>query len=133
MANKRVVFVLGPPRSGTSAISSALINLGVDFGNPEHFIDPTLYDHNAKGFFELVWINELNDEIFSGLGSSWVTYEFRSERSFVGSRFDEYRERIRTQVLKEWGDNSLLIGIKDPRISLLFPLWESALSSLGYE
>jgi hypothetical protein len=128
-----VVFVLGPPRSGTSAISSALISLGIDFGNPEHFIDPALYAHNTKGFFELVWINELNDEIFSSMGSSWVSYEFRGEQAFAGLRFDQYRETIRTAVLKEWGENSLLIGIKDPRISLLFPLWESALHSLGYE
>src|SRR5262245_41999228 len=38
MVDKRVVFVLGPPRSGTSAISSMLVKLGINFGHAESFI-----------------------------------------------------------------------------------------------
>jgi len=132
--------VLGPPRSGTSAISSMLIKLGVDFGHPENFIDPTMYDYNPKGFFELVWANQLNDEIFSALGTRWpgadgppVNDQLFSEDLFADQRLREFESRIREAVLNEWGHDSSLIGIKDPRISLLFPLWEAAVRGLGYE
>jgi len=125
--------VLGAPRSGTSAISSTLIKLGVDFGHPENFIDPTLYDHNPNGFFELVWVNRLNDEILSSLGTTWVSPDLLGEDSLTDERIHTFGARIEEQVQAEWPTPCPLIGIKDPRISFLFPIWKSALARLGYE
>src|SRR5262249_20104955 len=118
---------------GTSAISSMLVKLGINFGHAESFIDPGIYDHNPRGFFELAWVNELNDQIFSYLGSHWLTLELFGDDSLSGPRLDQFRNTIQQAVLKEWGEHCPMIGIKDPRISLLFPVWESAFTRMGYE
>jgi hypothetical protein len=133
LSSKRVIFVLGAPRTGTSAISSALMKLGVDFGNEKNFVDPAVYKHNPKGFFELAWVNQLNDEVFSRLGLCWERFELLSKKALSVASLSQYRLNIREAVTREWGTDGALIGIKDPRISILFPLWESVLSGMGYE
>jgi GT2 family glycosyltransferase/glycosyltransferase involved in cell wall biosynthesis len=130
--DKRVIFVLGAPRTGTSALASVLINLGVNFGDERNFVDTRLHTHNPKGFFELQWVNQLNDEIFAQLNASWRSCDFFTADSFKSPDLFKYKLQLFESVRKEWEPDSPLIGIKDPRISLLFPLWESVFLSLGY-
>ena len=56
-SQRSVVTVLGPPRSGTSAITRALECLGVDLGKSEdhRIADPA----NPKGFWEDLLIIDL--------------------------------------------------------------------------
>jgi hypothetical protein len=129
--NKNVVFVLGPPRSGTSAISALLNRLGINFGSESHFVDASTIRHNPK-FYELRWVNELNDEMFKAMGTTWTDLEFFTQTSFGAEIVQRHTDRIGECVTREWGSDGGTIGIKDPRISLLFPVWRAALSSMGY-
>jgi len=74
-----VVLVVGPPRSGTSAISGALNAAGISFGNPDHFLNPDICQHNPI-FFELAELNALNDEVFALFGKQF-TDSFTSPKS----------------------------------------------------
>jgi len=132
-AEKTAIFILGPPRSGTSFFASLLANLGVNFGDERRFVDPKVHRHNPKGFYELVWVNELNDAIFSRLGLSWGSIEFLTDEIIDPLKLHDEVDRIVESVKGEWGTTAPVIGIKDPRISLLFPLWESALHKMGYD
>jgi hypothetical protein len=131
-ANRKSLLILGAHRSGTSALAAALLQMGVDFGDPNHFIDPTLYHHNPNGFYELEWVNLLNDEIFQHLGTRWQYPAFFQEERLRASDLANHKDRIKSSLREEFGGRKPLIGIKDPRISILFPLWHDALVELGY-
>jgi hypothetical protein len=116
------VFVVGMHRSGTSAVAAALEALGLDAGAPEYMMAADA--GNPAGYFELQEIGDLNDEILASVGGGWdcppqlvdgweleptMTPEFRRAATIVGTRLAK---------------NSWLI--KDPRITLLLPLWRRA-------
>jgi hypothetical protein len=60
---KRAFLLLGAQRSGTLVTSHMLSKFGIDFGNPEHFLQAA---HNPI-FFESKWINQYNDRFYDGL------------------------------------------------------------------
>ena len=65
---KRVIVVLGMHRSGTSAITRGLQELGADLG-PD--LMPAAEGDNDKGFWEDMGAYRINERILSKLGSSW--------------------------------------------------------------
>ena len=56
---RRVVFVVGSGRSGTSTMSGALQTLGMHVPQPEVQADDT----NPKGFGEPQWVVDFHDEL----------------------------------------------------------------------
>ena len=58
-AKRRVVFVVGSGRSGTSTMSGALQTLGMHVPQPEVVADET----NPKGFGEPQWVVDLHTEL----------------------------------------------------------------------
>src|SRR6185312_2247106 len=69
------ILVIGAPRSGTSAVSNVLSELGVDFGDRERFVDPEIHRHNPI-FFELQSLNHLNDAILAELGFKYADFDY---------------------------------------------------------
>jgi hypothetical protein len=116
------VFVIGMHRSGTSAVADALGALGLTLGEPgEHMrADPA----NPGGFFELRRIGELNDEILAELGGRWDCPPALAEGW-------ENRPAMTPLVRKAMTTKAALLPrerwvLKDPRITLLLPLWRRA-------
>ncbi|MCU0570935.1 MAG: hypothetical protein MUF49_30750 [Oculatellaceae cyanobacterium Prado106] len=132
---KTAFLILGAQRSGTSVTSHLLSKLGVCFGNPEHF----LQDNHNPNFFELKWVNQYNDRILQTIGHRYTDAFFPLETDYEGDSLSEtLHERILTleqtlgdRIQQEW-PNEPIIGIKDPRFSLTFPVWQRVLSHLGY-
>lgn len=128
---KSAILVLGPPRSGTSAMCHALSILGVDFGDENRFIDPRANPHNPI-FFELRTLNELNEEILNYFGASYYTANFLPQHSDFDnhclSRFEPIIDRF---LATEFG-NSKIIGLKDPRFCFTLPIWQALLRKAGY-
>src|ERR687891_1519586 len=58
-AKRRVVFVVGSGRSGTSTMAGALQTLGMHVPQPEVAADET----NPKGFGEPQWVVDFHDEL----------------------------------------------------------------------
>lgn len=129
---KKSILVVGPPRSGTSAVANAISELGVYFGDPAKFVDPERQIHNPI-FFELESLNRINDEIFHYFHKTWSDFDWLPDRSdysdYVCSRF---QATISDFIQAEFG-NAEVIGLKDPRFCYTLPLWEAVLTSLGFE
>ena len=117
------VFILGPHRSGTSLVASALHCLGVNLGS--RFIDPN--DDNPKGFFEDEEIVRFNDRLLRSINLSWDSFGFIWDEDFTGQRFKSYHKAAVALVLERFSDFSIS-GLKDPRFCILLPFWKRVIS-----
>ncbi len=120
-------MLLGAQRSGTSVTSHMLSKFGIDFGDSKNFLQA---DHNPI-FFELKWINQYNDRLLRHLGYKYIDPVLPTEADYDKPQLIEMSRELPTLIQYEWPDASK-IGIKDPRISLTFPIWQQALSAQGY-
>jgi len=124
---KSTFLILGAQRSGTSVISHVLSMFGVNFGNPARFIQG---NHNPI-FFELNWVNTINNEIVQQLGHQYIDFFLPIEADFAGKEFALLESKIQQLVRDEW-ENNPTIALKDPRFSVTFPVWERVLTEMGY-
>ncbi|MEH2198987.1 glycosyltransferase [Nostoc sp.] len=131
--NRTVFIVLGSPRSGTSAISHMINKFGVDFGNPENFLDTKQHSHNPI-FFELDWVNEYNNKIIYSIGSKWENGDNINPdyKDFDNNLVLEIKQQLYSLIDKEWKNQENNIGIKDPRFCFTFPVWQDVLLKMGY-
>ena len=125
---RKVVVILGMHRSGTSALSGALAQMGVDFG--KRLTSPS--KHNPKGYFEHPEIAALHDSLLQALGSSWDDYLSLPS----GWAEEEITREIRSSLIallkRDFGDGSLF-GVKDPRLCRMMPLWFPIFETLSAE
>jgi hypothetical protein len=119
-------LVLGMHRSGTSAVTQLLGLAGAQL--PAHVMPGD--EHNAKGYFEPWRIALFNDERLRAAGGAWddvfgfpfrplgddADWRARAEALFA----DEYR-KVRFPLLK------------DPRVTVLLPLWRPVFDAFGLE
>lgn len=124
---KTAVLVFGAQRSGTSATSHLLSRLGVNFGDRQHF----LQDKHNPIFFELKWVNQYNDRLLQAMGHRYTDFFLPLEADYETPSVQIMAAELPTLIRQEWQD-APLIGLKDPRFSLTFPVWEQALQSSGY-
>lgn len=125
----KLIVVLGMHRAGTSAITRALEVLGVSLGNN---LMPAIEHVNPKGFFEDLEVNALNIEMLSTVGSDWFTVSPISK-----SQLDLLKQRgflkLAADLIQKKCRNTLMFGIKDPRISKLLPFWNQVFDALEYD
>jgi hypothetical protein len=126
---KKAIIVVGMHRSGTSAISGLLNELGV-------FMGQNLYGPqagvNEKGFFENAKVVELNDLLFDELLQSWddpLAYNFNNS---YHQTYDAFYDSTIEFIESEYGNHTLW-GMKDPRTSLHLPFWHKIITQLNVE
>jgi hypothetical protein len=124
---KTAFLVLGAQRSGTSVISHILSRFGVDFGNERNFIKG---GHNHI-FFELDWVNACNNKLINALGYKYTDFFLPIEEDFNSKAILAIGHEIESRINDEWREKTT-IGIKDPRFSLTFPVWQRVLSTANY-
>ncbi len=115
-------------RSGTSAISSSLIKLGFFGGDEAQLIGPD--EGNQDGYYELGPFADHNDRIRTDLGMKydiclgcppdWAEYE----------NMGVHVAQLKRLIQASFGDHGRWI-LKDPRISLLLPIYEHVLAEMG--
>ncbi|HEX5377852.1 MAG TPA: hypothetical protein VFW47_04730 [Phenylobacterium sp.] len=117
-------LVLGMHRSGPSAATQLLALAGANL--PDNVMPGD--EHNAKGYFEPWRIAVFNDQRLRAGGGAWddaFTFPYQPTE-------DEAVWRARALALfrEEYGAalNPLL---KDPRVSVLMPIWRSVLEAEG--
>lgn len=130
-SERTAILVVGAPRSGTSAVSHVLSELGVDFGQPSRFVDPESNAHNPI-FFELKSLNELNNEVIGWFGHVYPDFDFLPLRDDFDQGKREGFLPLCEALLGEEFHGSRVIGLKDPRFCFTLPLWSAALQNLGY-
>lgn len=113
-------------RSGTSAATQVLALAGAHL--PQNVMPSD--EHNAKGYFEPWRIAIFNDQRLRAAGGAWDdpfafpyrALEPREERRWITRATDLFDE--------EYGGARHPL-MKDPRVSVLLPLWLTALEELG--
>lgn len=125
-SSRAAYLVLGMHRSGTSAITQVLALAGASL--PENVMPGD--EHNAKGYFEPWRIAVYNDQRLRAAGGAWDdpfafpyrALEPREEKRWITRAtdlFDEEYAEARHPLMK------------DPRVSVLGPLWRTVLQDLG--
>ncbi|MDP1617881.1 sulfotransferase family protein [Phenylobacterium sp.] len=125
-SSRAAYLVLGMHRSGTSAITQVLALAGASL--PENVMPGDEY--NAKGYFEPWRIAIFNDQRLRAAGSAWDDpfafpyrpLEVREEKRWITRATDLFDEEFA-------GARHPLM--KDPRVSVLCPLWRTVLDDLG--
>src|ERR1022692_3030984 len=126
--HRRAVIVLGMHRSGTSAICGALQLFGVDFG--KHLLPANKW--NRTGYWEHGGIVHLHNELLHSLGSSWQDERPLPAGWAKGEAAKKTQASLRS-ILESDFRTAALIGLKDPRMCRLMPLWFPLLEALAIE
>jgi hypothetical protein len=125
--SRRVVFVVGSGRSGTSTMAGTLRTLGLHVPQPEVVADAT----NPKGFGEPRWVVDLHTEL---LARSNVQVSDARPRAWLdtGTTSGDHATRAR---VADWLAEQLAVGdelvIKDPRAAWFLGLWRAAADRCG--
>lgn len=118
VVNKKVLFVLGMHRSGTSALTGVLSQLCLS--QSKHPM-PSSID-NPRGFFESVSIMELNNEILASCGSRWDDWSEFNWDTIDSQKLSQFKDKIQNVIISEFGETPTIV-VKDPRICRIAPLW----------
>ena len=124
---KTAYFILGMHRSGTSALGGTLNLLGLAFGSD--LLGAT--KGNPKGHFENMLVYRLNEKILKESGFTWDSYHFDFDKIALDKR-EQYVEDAK-KIMKSEFNGAEKFVIKDPRICLLFPIWQEACLALSIE
>ena len=119
MANKNCIVILGMHRSGTSALTKYMCDLG--FSLPSEPL-PSHPQDNPGGYWESRDVVMLNHRFMTEIGSSWKDVNPFSEECFTSSEVARYHSAI-DELLGAAFSNSSQIVLKDPRLCRLLPLW----------
>ena len=115
-------------RSGTSALCGALDLVGVDFG--KHLMPAN--EANEKGYWEHEEIVRFHDDLLSSLGSHWDD-DRPLPADWLEREVTKETQACLMAVLKRDFGHASLLGLKDPRMSRLIPLWFPIFDKLGIE
>lgn len=115
-------------RSGTSALNGVLNIMGLNLGTR---MVATTYD-NVKGFFENFFVHDVNERIFKSLNSSYDSLYLLPNNWWRSKDLKIYKDEIK-KLIKDEFNISNLIGIKDPRMCRLLPLWNEVFKELKFK
>lgn len=125
MSLKRIIVVLGMHRSGTSAVTRALVAVGATVG--DNLLPPGA--DNPKGFWEDRDFVLLNERILAVLGASYDSLQLLSANFEDDPRlvdlFLEAALLLRNKLAK-----ADLFALKDPRACRLLPFWQRVFDHL---
>ncbi|PVG84825.1 sulfotransferase family protein [Nocardioides gansuensis] len=121
MSTRRIVFVVGSGRSGTSTMAGTLQTLGLHVPQPEVAADAT----NPKGFGESQWVVDLHHEL---LRRSGVQVSDARPRAWLDagklSADHGVRERVTAWLEEQFAVADELV-VKDPREAWFLGLWRA--------
>lgn len=126
----RTVCIVGFPRSGTSLVARLCNMLGVEFGAESDLL-PRSYGDNPRGYWELRWVNDLNDELLERLGSAWWKPLYAEEGWESRPELADLAARAQAELDRTFA-GAPLWGWKDPRTALTLPFWKQRLPGVEY-
>jgi hypothetical protein len=116
---KKVYIVLGRNSSGTSFLSKALVDQGVDMGNTL-ITDPPVYENELFLRF--------NEKVLSEAGGDWKNIPPMED---IERAFNANKEHARSILYANYGKDKW--GWKDPRNSITGHLWIRLLKEIDPE
>ena len=125
---RQVTLIFGPGRSGTSLVAQILAQTG-------NFLGDNLVaanSHNRDGYFEDPDVVTLNQKLLQGFG---ITDSYTGMLPLPANWLSQEATKNTGEKIREILETKLTlhppIAIKDPRISLLFPLWKQEIDSVN--
>ncbi len=123
---KKLLLVVGSGRSGTSLLTKGLEILGANLG--DDFIPPA--ELNPTGFWEDRNFVEFNDKILGLLERSLVNPPVWDNNPEKFNKLSScFLEAV--SLVTKCFEQSSLVGLKDPRFSVLLPFWSRVFESAG--
>lgn len=119
-------LVLGMHRSGTSAATQLLALAGARL--PENVMPGD--EHNAKGYFEPWKVAMFNNERLNAAGSAWDDVFAYPQPALPEAEERAWIDRAKAIFEEEYGGVVFPL-LKDPRVTVLGPLWRQALDEMG--
>jgi hypothetical protein len=129
---RKVVVVLGMPRSGTSLLANLLHVMGVNLGN--NLVKAN--EDNPEGYWENEDISRLQKQIIElgiRLGGPDRSLLAIPPKYWNSPEFDESKQQLRDLVAKELEQSPGLWGFKDSRTTRILPIWKEVFQQLGLE
>jgi hypothetical protein len=127
-ADRRLVLVLGPGRSGTSALSGALAHSGFSVPDP---IAPE--DSNPVGFYEPQWVMDFHLALLKKADVRPLDSDPDAADVVAPLLKDaEVRRRLHEWLAAQLAEHERLV-IKDPRLVWFLDLWVEIAGDLGQE
>jgi hypothetical protein len=114
-------------RSGTSAFTGALQSLGVELGEP--LMKPRKGD-NERGFFENLAIYDVNESFLTQAQYSWDDLRPIDFQRIPDRVTSAYRRDLKHLLCRLFSHKTVW-AVKDPRISVLLPLWLTVLDEIA--
>lgn len=125
-AARTAYLVLGMHRSGTSAVTQLLALAGAEL--PANVMPGD--EHNAKGYFEPWKIAIFNDERLRAAGSAWDDPFAYPYRPLDADQEEAWLEAASALFDEEFPKATWPL-MKDPRATVLLPMWRRVLESKG--
>ncbi len=119
-----MICVLGMHRSGTSALTGVVEQLGAFLGPPAHLMAPRA--DNPAGFFEHQPLTDLNDEILRAHGGVWQAPPLLPAGWADAAALDDIRRRAAEVLAADFAGHRLTVW-KDPRACLTLAFWRPLL------
>ncbi|UFJ42545.1 hypothetical protein LOK74_08665 [Brevibacillus humidisoli] len=123
----KAIGIVGMHRSGTSMVTGALHILGAYLGKREDLVPPG--EDNPEGFWEHARIVDIHERILSVLNRTWHTTVPLPDKWWKSPVLRPLREELTDFIQAELLPQELWAW-KDPRTSLLLPLWHDILERL---
>jgi len=117
------IVVAGMHRSGTSLVARLLRAMGCYAGEEQELPPPDVF--NPTGYWEHRDVWALDEAILAALDASWLE-PGRAELSRL-SVYDRRRFASRARTIARTLDAHGTWMVKDPRLSIVFPIWREAL------
>lgn len=118
------VLVLGMHRSGTSAVAGMFARAGFFPGREDELMPPG--EDNPAGYYENWQVYRANELVLEKLGRSWFDPPAREAQLAAQTSLLPIL-RAPLEDLIDGADGAPVV-LKDPRISVMLPLWEQALA-----
>lgn len=126
MTATTLLLVVGPGRSGTSALAGALSMLGAHVPGP--YLDAN--KSNPKGFFESLWSVEFHNGILPRAPMGVVDARPEASRIFQKTVTPADREQLSGWLAEQTAGRDLMV-LKDPRVVWSIPTFKSVADDLG--
>ncbi len=126
MPNQTALLILGMHRSGTSALTRVVNLLGADLS--DRLMPPQ--PDNERGFWEQDEIVPAHEALLLALGAQWCDPFFLPEGFEKTDAAAPHAARL-SEIVKTRFSESKLWALKDPRLSILLPVWKPLLKSLS--
>jgi len=126
--HRSILLIAGMHRSGTSALTGALVELGA--GGP---VDPMpATPDNPKGYGESQRLCRLHDRILTAANSAWDDIRPIEPAWFESAAAASLGAEL-SETLAESYPPAPLIAVKDPRLCRVLPLWLRQLDADGID